>query len=123
MTTDGDVRRLERDVEGLAVRINTIENASSPYAQQMIGEFRDLQRRVSDYAEKGTPHSRRELVHIEREVDRLDRAITRKADAEDVRMIQEETRSNRTMVRSAFFAAIASLCVGIILYLIQRGGV
>jgi hypothetical protein len=122
MTSEGDIRRLERDVEGLATRINVIENASSPYAQQMIGEFRDLQNRVYEFSERGTPHSRRELVHLEKELARIDKAINTKADADEVHAIQEETRSNRTMVRSAFFAAIASLSVGIILYLIQRGG-
>ena len=117
-----DVARMQRDIEDLTIRVRSMENADSPYAQQMIREFRDLQSKVAEYAEQGTPVSRRELKHVERELTRLERLIDKKADATDVATIENETRSNRTMVRSALFAAIASLSVGIILWLVQRAG-
>ncbi len=118
---DSGVARLERDIEALNIRIRDVETANSPYAQQMLGEFRALQSKVAEYAEQGTPVSRRELKHVEREIDRIDRELGTKADAKDVKAIEDETRSNRTMVRSAFFAGIASLCVAIIVWLLNQG--
>ena len=115
-----DLERMQRDIEDLVLRVRNIENASSPYAQQMIAEFRALQAKVSEYAEQGTPVSRRELAHVQDRLSEMRLAIDIKADAEDLEEIKEETRSNRTMVRSALIAALFALGSGIVLFLIER---
>jgi hypothetical protein len=131
-----DLLRMQRDIEDLVLRVRVIENASSPYAQQLLTEFRELQRRVTEYAEQGTPVSRRELVHVQNRMDEMKVLIDKKADADDlaelksttslkadaddIHDLKEETRSNRTMVRSALIAAGLSLTVGIILFFINR---
>ena len=115
-----DLERMQRDIEDLVLRVRNIENASSPYAQQMIAEFRALQAKVAEYAEQGTPVSRRELAHVQDRLSEMRHVIDSKADAEDLEDIKDETRSNRTMVRSALIAALFALGSGIVLFLIER---
>jgi hypothetical protein len=127
---------MQRDIEDLIVRVRVIENVSSPYAQQLMIEFRDLQKKVAEYAEQGTPVSRRELLHVQDRLSEMRTELGRKADADDfeelkvetrrkadfddVHDIMEETRSNRTMVRSALIAAALSLGVALVLFLVER---
>ncbi len=118
--SDNDFRRLERDLEELIIRVRAIENASSPYAQQMIAEFRALQAKVQLFTEEGTPVSRRELGHVQARMGELKASIDLKADERDLRDLEEETRANRTMVRSALIAASLALGSGIILFVVQR---
>jgi len=115
-----DLLGMQRDIEELILRVRGIENASSPYAQQMIAEFRALQAKVAEYAEQGTPVSRRELAHVQEKMSEMQHMIQRKADADDLAELKEETRSNRTMVRSALIAAALALGSGIILFIIER---
>jgi hypothetical protein len=115
-----DLLRMQRDIEDLIVRVRVIENVSSPYAQQLMIEFRDLQKKVAEYAEQGTPVSRRELLHVQDRLSEMRTELGRKADADDLHDIMEETRSNRTMVRSALIAAALSLGVALVLFLVER---
>src|SRR4051812_48146465 len=102
---EGQMARLERDVEGLAVRLRTIENASSPYAQQMITEFRALQSKIAEWGEQGTPPTRRELRYMERELEKLHAQLDKKADAEDVDSLRQDATDNRRLVKAALISA------------------
>ena len=115
-----ELLRMQRDIEDLIVRVRVIENASSPYAQQLLTEFRNMQAKLSEYAEQGTPVSRRELQHVQDRLSEMRVEIGKKADADELDEIKEETRSNRTMVRSALIAAGLSLAVGIVLFLVAQ---
>lgn len=115
-----DLENMRRDIEGLVLRVRDVENLSSPYSQQLLTEFREMQRKLADYAEHGTPTSRRELKHMEERVADMKTELAKKADANELEDLKEETRSNRTMVRSALIAAALALGSGIMLFIIQR---
>lgn len=115
-----DLLRMQRDIEDLILRVRTIEDVSSPYARQLMVEFRDMQKKLSEYAEQGTPVSRRELQHVQDRLSEMRADIGKKADADELHELKEETRSNRTMVRSALIAAGLALGSGIILFIVQR---
>lgn len=111
---------MRRDIEDLVLRVRVLENLSSPYAQQLMIEFRELQKRVADYAEHGTPVSRREIKHVQDRLGEMRIELDKKAAASELEDLKEETRSNRTMVRSALIAAALALGSGIMLFIIQR---
>jgi cell fate (sporulation/competence/biofilm development) regulator YlbF (YheA/YmcA/DUF963 family) len=108
---DGDLRRLVRDMEDLAVRVREIENVQNPIAKQLVVEFREVQKRVHDMDLHGTTITQVRLKGMEDTIEDL----------------VEDAKSSRTFLKSALVTAALSIgvqiIVGTILFvLVNRGG-
>jgi hypothetical protein len=107
---DGDLRRLVRDVEELAVRVRELENVQNPIAKQLVVEFREVQKKVSDMDLHGTTIAQVRFETIEEAVEEL----------------RLDAKSSRTFLKSALITAALSIgvqiIVGTILFVVLNRG-
>jgi len=96
--------QLKVDVERLANKLRLVEAAENPVAKQLVGELKEVKRKVDVMDIEGTHVTQVRLQHIE----------------DDIREMKDDQKSLRVTIRSALITASLSIGVQLILFAILR---
>lgn len=122
------LQRLVKDVEDLVLRVRTVENVDTPRQRELVGELRELRRKVSDMDVRGTAVTQERIGRIQDAIKNVSDKLDEFKEEVDERFdkIDEYQASIRTTIRSALitaaFSIAVSLITGTILWVLTQGG-
>lgn len=115
MSEAPELDRLQRSIEDLAKRVRVVEDVESPYARQLVGEFRKLQDKVDDIDSHGATTTRIELREMRKDIENIERAFKDRD-----KTLAEDAKWARRMMLTALFSGALALVLFIVEFLVNK---